>query len=160
MKDRALDVVSSLSTPMTRIRDSAPPAWSCWRTAAANGGSSWWQLGHQFPKKSSTAGVPSPPPSDGTETCGRPDGPMFGAVKDGTGPPSWGVSVELWLVPMLVVSPMSTMIRRPMPRPMRMKRLRGLRTAGGAPPPAPPARARRAGPPGPGAGRRSSRAGR
>ena len=36
------------------------------------------------------------------------------------------------LVPMLVNKPMSTMIRRPMPRPIRMNRFRGGRTAGPA----------------------------
>ncbi len=31
---------------------------------------------------------------------------MFAAVNDGTGPPSWAASVELWFVPTLVVRPM------------------------------------------------------
>ncbi len=73
---------------MTWIADSAPCARCCWRTAAANGGNSWWQLEHQFPKKRSTAGLPFPPPSAGTETSCGPVGPTFACEKAGTGPPS------------------------------------------------------------------------
>ena len=133
MNDLAVDALSKLSTPITRIRDSAPCASSCLRTAAASGGSSWWQLAHQAPKNSRTAGVPFAPPSAGTDTCDEPVGPRLAPVKDGTGPPSRGALVVLEFVPMLVSSPMSRMIRRPMPSPMRMNRLRGLRTTGGAP---------------------------
>jgi hypothetical protein len=132
MKALAWAGASSLSTPMTRIFASAPPAFSCARTAAAKGGSSWWQLGHQFPKKSSTAGVPLEPPSAGTATWEAPVGPRFWRLKVGTGPPVRGAGVALGLVPRLVVNPTMRMIRTPMPRPMRMKRLRGRRTTGAA----------------------------
>ena len=129
MKDLAVDALSKLSTPMTRMRASAPCALSCIRTAAANGGSSAWQLEHQAPKNSRTAGVPPPPPSAGTDTWDGPVEPTLVPSKDGTGPPSRGALVVLELVPMLVNKPMSRMIRRPMPRPMRMNRFRGGRTA-------------------------------
>src|SRR5271154_893267 len=105
MKDLALPVESSLSTPMTRTFARAPPALSCRATAAARGGSSWWQLGHQFPKKSSTAGVPLAPPSEGTETWDEPVGPTFWRLNEGTRVPTPGALVVLELVPMLVVSP-------------------------------------------------------
>ena len=78
--------------------------------------------------------MPFPPPSAGTDTWDEPVGPTLAPVKDGTGPPSRGALVVVELVPMLVNSPMSTMIRRPMPRPMRMNRLRGRRTRRGASP--------------------------
>ena len=81
MNDLAIDVLSKLSTPMTRIRDSGPPDRSCRRTTAVSGGSSCRQLVHQAPKNNSTAGVPLPPPSVGTDTWDEPVGPMLGAVK-------------------------------------------------------------------------------
>src|ERR1700684_3950176 len=115
MKDLAIDVLSKLSTPITWIRDSAPCAWSCLRTAAASGGSSWWQLGHQAPKNNRTAGVPFPPPSAGTDTWDDPVGPRLAPAKDGRGPPALGALVVVELVPILVRSPMSRTIRRPMP---------------------------------------------
>ena len=76
--------------------------------------------------------MPLPPPSAGTDTWDDPVGPTLAPAKDGTGPPSRGAFVVVELVPMLVSSPMSRMIRRPMPRPMRMNRFRGGRTAGPA----------------------------
>src|SRR5580692_3400694 len=132
MKVLAVEVLSKLSTPRTWIRASAPWAWSCLRTAAASGGSSALQLGHQAPKNNRTTGVPPPPPSAGTETWDGPVGPTLAPVKDGTGPPSRGALVVLELVPMLVNKPMRRMIRRPIPRPIRMNRFRGGRTAGAA----------------------------
>src|ERR1700677_4489740 len=110
MKDLAVEVLSKLSTPMTRIRESAPCAWSCFRTVAASGGSSSWPLEHQAPKNNRTAGVPFPPPSAGTDTWDEPVGPTLAPAKDGTVPPWWGALVVVVLVPMLVNSPMSRMI--------------------------------------------------
>ena len=76
-----------MSTPITWIFESAPPAACCCRTVAVSGGSSALQLGHQDPKNRSTAGVPSPPPSAGTATLLGPLGPTLEAENVGTGPP-------------------------------------------------------------------------
>src|SRR5580692_9020568 len=100
MKDLAIEVLSKLSTPITWIRESAPCAWSCLRTAAASGGSSALQLGHQAPKNSRTAGVPLPPPSAGTDTWDGPVGPRLAPLKDGTEPPGPGGLGVVELVPM------------------------------------------------------------
>src|SRR5580692_4451991 len=93
MNDLALARLSSLSTPTTRTWDSAPPAATWLRTAAASGGSSWWQLGHQFPKNSRTVGSP-PRFSDETVTVGPPTGPTFLLENEGTGPPVTGAEPE------------------------------------------------------------------
>ena len=100
----ALDVESS-STPMTRIRaNRAAGVVSCWRTAAGQRG-----------KLPARAPVP-----EEQEDCRR------ALAREGRHrPPSCGALVELELVPKLVVSPTITMIRRPIPRPMKMNRLRG-----------------------------------
>src|ERR1700733_16229666 len=102
MKALAFASVSSLSTPMTRTRESAPPAASCCRrTSAVKSGSSWWQLGHQAPKKSSTVGLVVS--ADDTDRCAGPAGPKFWAENEGTGPLSWGgAAVVPWLDPRLV----------------------------------------------------------
>ena len=90
MKDSALGTVSSLSTPMTRIFDSAPPASSCRWTAAASGGSSSWQLAHQSPKNRRTVRASRFRLRGRGRQPARPTGPTSGALNDGTMSPGRG----------------------------------------------------------------------
>ena len=87
MKDLAVEVLSKLSTPMTRIRASAPPAWSCLRTAAASGGSSCVAARAPGAEEQQDGRRAVATPVGRDRHLGRPGRADVGAVKDGTGPP-------------------------------------------------------------------------